>query len=244
MVCSSGVSFNPVLHEKLLTFEFYGLYEAVLVMFDRETETVWTHLSGEGLTGKHAGKRLEFIPSLNTTWGEWKKLHPATTTLSFDTPQRQYYQRQVVSGSIRNLSPEFTNTLSQPVTRLPKNTLLVATLIGGKARGYLYDDLRAGAVIEETYKEIPVSVWNLPNNQGAAAFDRRLDGATHAFALVEVDGEWRFRDAATGSTWTIQGECIAGKLRGKQLTRLVSSQSEWYGWAAYFPSTTIYGQDE
>ena len=53
----------------------------VLVMYDRQTDSLWSQLLGEAVEGPLAGTKLTFIESLQTTWAEWKALHPNTLAL-------------------------------------------------------------------------------------------------------------------------------------------------------------------
>lgn len=78
--------------ETLLTFDVFGLLKGVLVMRDRETGSVWTHLDGRSIEGELAGARLEMIPMPQMTWAEWREAHPDTLVLSRDTPFQDRYR--------------------------------------------------------------------------------------------------------------------------------------------------------
>ena len=54
------------------------LWRNSLIMMDEETKSLWSHVSGEALSGPLAGRRLESIPSVQTTWKEWVAAHPGT----------------------------------------------------------------------------------------------------------------------------------------------------------------------
>jgi hypothetical protein len=56
--------------------DFYGLYNGVVTIHDRDTESVWLQVSGQAVKGPLTGKKLQTLPLLDTTWGQWKKLHP------------------------------------------------------------------------------------------------------------------------------------------------------------------------
>jgi len=57
------------------------LWRNSLVMQDLETETLWSHITGEALEGELAGTRLEILPSIQTTWSEWKAAYPGSQVL-------------------------------------------------------------------------------------------------------------------------------------------------------------------
>ena len=50
-------------------------------------------------------------------------------------------------------------------------------------------------------------------------------------------------DAETGSRWNASGLAVEGELAGVQLAFVTSFFTEWYGWAAFHPDTTIFGSD-
>jgi hypothetical protein len=69
------------------------LYESSKLMFDEETNSLWSTLQGQPVIGPLArsGLQLEFVNVVTTTWGEWRALHPETMALSLDTGHRRDY---------------------------------------------------------------------------------------------------------------------------------------------------------
>ena len=239
-VCNSGVAYDPVVDGKRRLFNVFGLFRGVMAMVDPSTETVWSHLVGEALIGPDKGKTLLALPVVNTTWGDWKRLHPDTTTPAWDARYRRYYSQKVVSGQ-DFLPPMFRPTLSGlRDDRLAPNALVLAVRVAGQARAYPYAALaKAPDVVQETVGGTPLVAFYTPQPQTSAAFDRRLDGRMLDFARGPGT-PGLFTDTQTHSQWTVEGRSVAGPLAGRQLTRLFSLQSEWYGWSAYFPQTTVY----
>ncbi len=89
---------NPVFIRKVngveTTFGVSGkLYQSCLVMYDRLTDTLWSQPWGVGVLGPETNDFLERIPSVKTTLGQWKKMHPKTKVLSTDTGYRRGYFR-------------------------------------------------------------------------------------------------------------------------------------------------------
>lgn len=237
-VCNSGVAYDPVVDGRRRLFNVFGLFRGVMAMIDPSTETVWSHLVGEALLGPDKGKTLPALPVVNMTWGEWKRLHPETTTPAWDARYRRYYSQKVVSGQ-DSVPPMFRSTLSGlRDDRLVPNALVLAVRVEGQARAYPYAALaKAPDVVQEMVGATPLVAFYTP--QTGAAFDRRLDNRMLDFTRVPSAPDL-FTDKQTHSQWTIEGRGVAGPLAGKQLTRLVSLQAEWYGWSAYFPQTTVY----
>ena len=89
-LCNSMIVYDPGKYE-LGTSGF--LYRSNKLMYDHKTRSLWSTLAGKPVVGKLVGKGIELEPLyvVTTTWGEWKKLYPQTTTLSLDTGYRRDY---------------------------------------------------------------------------------------------------------------------------------------------------------
>ena len=91
----------------------------------------------------------------------------------------------------------------------------------------------------------PVAVFFEADTETATALSRVLDGRTLTFEVRrQSTGKPGFYDKETGSRWSIEGQALEGPLAGQSLPRLNSLMSEWYGWVAYFPQTSIYGRSD
>jgi hypothetical protein len=95
--------YDPLINGKRFTFGVTGkLYKSGLVMYDRQTESLWSQILQEAITGPMTGTKLTMLPAQHTTWREWRNEHPDTLVLSPDTgfkrdygrdPYREYYER-------------------------------------------------------------------------------------------------------------------------------------------------------
>lgn len=75
--------YSRKLGDQVLTFGHEGvLYMNSFVMYDKQTESLWVHTTGEAVKGKLKGKQLEFLPSVVTTWKKWRTDHENTTVLT------------------------------------------------------------------------------------------------------------------------------------------------------------------
>lgn len=93
-LCGSGIVFDPRVAGRNHTFGVSGLlYKRNLLLYDHETDSLWSQLAGKAVVGPLAGSSLRFLPSTVTTWGQWREQHPATTVLSFQTGYQRDYSR-------------------------------------------------------------------------------------------------------------------------------------------------------
>ena len=68
-LCNSAIMFHRRLDEVVHSFGTSGkLRNSDLIMWDRETETWRQQLTGEGIIGQLAGRRLTFLPASIISW--------------------------------------------------------------------------------------------------------------------------------------------------------------------------------
>ena len=85
-LCNSGVAFCRQVGDRLLDFGTSGmLYADNLVMYDRQTESLWPQLTGQASVGVLTGTRLESLPVGVAGWDQFRRAHPDALVLSRDT---------------------------------------------------------------------------------------------------------------------------------------------------------------
>ncbi|OMH25985.1 hypothetical protein BGP75_25685 [Motiliproteus sp. MSK22-1] len=98
-LCGTGVAYRAENKGRDLSFGVSGLlYNSDVLLYDRQTESLWSQLKNQSVTGPMKGQRLEMLPALLTTWDAWKKIHPDTLVLSTDTGYRRDYSRDPYFG--------------------------------------------------------------------------------------------------------------------------------------------------
>ena len=102
--CSSSVVFSREVEGSVLTFQTSTkLWQDNLLMRDTNNtnNSLWSSLIGEAIYGPRTSAKLELLPSQNTTYAEWKALHPETKVLSTNTGyNRPYNQNPFENESI------------------------------------------------------------------------------------------------------------------------------------------------
>jgi hypothetical protein len=210
----------------------------VLVMYDRQTSTYWSQLLGEAVEGPLEGTRLEYLPSWQTTWAEWRARHPDTLALdkggtsSYDTYQGYY-------------ASDRAGVLGQATRddRLYVKEWVVGVDWGGEQVAYPFSRLNDTPVVNDTVGGTDVLVVFNAGSATGIVFDRQVDGQALNF---EQGGEGlTLVDVETGSTWDgWNGVATAGPLEGQTLTRVKSTSSFWFGWKDWYPDTRVYGDQE
>lgn len=149
-LCYSALVFERVVDGTELTFGVSGyLYRNNLVMYDHQSNGLWSQLLAQGIKGAHRGEFLTVLPSVLTTWGEWKQAHPQARILSAERLGRDAasiidpYSGYYLSGSAGMGGQEKLDE------RLPAKALVVGLLENGEARAYALEDLQAIGTIED-----------------------------------------------------------------------------------------------
>lgn len=146
-LCGTGMVFNSVLDGKRAYFGVSGkLYNSDVLFYDRDTESLWSQIKMQAVTGSLTGKKLGLIPSENTTWQAWKEKYPHTRVLSDKTG----YQRDYMRDAYRGYS--VSSRLMFPVTnrddRMPLKAWVLGVMIDGKTKAFPFQELAKHATNE------------------------------------------------------------------------------------------------
>lgn len=213
------------------TFGVSGaLWRDALVMYDRATESYWSQVNATSISGPMEGETLEEIPSLVTTWGEWKARHPDTLVL--EKPPLEGSPYQLYHDSSERMGRNAKNQDD----RLPGKTLVVGVQTGGSSGAVELENLRKRGVLAGRVGDAAV-VWIAWVGQGAAAYRTELNGTQVDLAR---GGDGTLADEVTGSHFDPgSGEFISGDLAGQSLERLPAMRAYWFAWAAFHPGTVL-----
>jgi len=85
-LCNTALAFDRRLDGEILDFGTTGrLRHSDLVMYDRQTESWWQQATGEGIVGRHAGRRLGFLSAPLVSWRQFQTAYPRGRVLSRET---------------------------------------------------------------------------------------------------------------------------------------------------------------
>ena len=200
------------------------LYNQSFVLYDKKTESLWVHVTGEARTGPLKGKRLAFYPSVVVTWKEWKVAHPATL---------------VMKGEKRG---DFMGTF-QGTSDRARDEFGLSVAIEGNAKLYRFSDVARQGVVNDSFGDVPTLLVYSAVRNGAVVFTRRVDGQVTEFEGGEADatGYPVLCDRATGSTWNgLTGSKISGPAKTERLEPLPGTPILVARWRAFFPEGEVY----
>jgi Protein of unknown function (DUF3179) len=210
---------------EVLTFGHEGvLYRRSFVMYDKQSDSKWLHVTGEALIGPKAGQKLSFMPSEITTWADWSRRYPLGLALTGDKA-RGFMGSFTLKGKLK----DYGLSLGEgSAVKLIRFTLLEQV-----------------PVLNTRLSKLPLVAVFDPTTSRAVAWSRRLGERTLQFEFVQGGKYPQMRDSETGSLWDrMQGTCLAGELAGKQLDPVLATA--WLGkrWKGFFPKGEIMGLPE
>jgi Protein of unknown function (DUF3179) len=252
-LCNSGIVFERILNGATLDFGTSGkLYKSDLVMYDRQSHSLWAQMEGRAIVGTRAGTKLKLIPANTLSFEDWRATHPAGKVLSRDTGHtRKYGINPYDSYDQPQLRPFLFR--DRPDPRRPPKERVVGIKLGEAARAYPWPVLAERRVVHDRLGDRALVILYEPGTLSAlddeeirrsravgatSAFDRVLDGRPLTFEPT-AEG---FRDRETGSAWTLLGHAVKGPLAGRRLTAVPHVDAFWFAWAAFNPATSIYGE--
>ena len=225
-----------------LTFGVSGkLVMNTLVMYDHQTDSLWSQFLSRGIRGEFRGTELELLPALMTDWATWAELHPDTLVLdkggrfSRDSYDRYYESSDAgVLGETRSDDRLFTKEF---VVGLVHNEVI---------RAYPFSVLNRSPVVNDTVADEPVVVTFDADSGAGVVFSRIVDGQTLTFEPYNTEGDSAsglvyIQDVETQTRWlALTGEAVEGELLGTRLVQIPTTLSFWFGWKDFYPDTEIY----
>lgn len=150
-LCGTAMVFGRREGEKVRSFGVSGLlYRSDLLLYDRQTRSLWSQIGSEAVSGPASGSRLSLLRSQTMRWREWLGAHPKTSILSFETGHRRPYGRSPYGDYASSANLAFPTAFDRRYH--PKTPTLGLRIRNGSARAYPAVELvRAGGQVEEWF---------------------------------------------------------------------------------------------
>ena len=225
------------------------LYRSNKVMYDRLTNSLWNHLTGEPVIGPlwDSGIKLDYFPTLLTTWEEWLELHPDTTVLDRETGvyPGEFYEPEYDPRSIYYAyfnSPETMFPVPHRDDRLETKDVVLGVQLKGSYKAYPSATLQERRIVNDVVGGEEILVLGSDANQGARAYYR----GSRSFQLAPNDGGGSpgipsvIADA-DGGTWRVTEEFLVNTAdESEKLARIPTHMAFWFGWFQFHPDTELY----
>jgi hypothetical protein len=228
---------------KGLTFGVSGkLHANSLIMYDRQTDSLWSHLVGAAVSGPMKGEKLKPIQSMFTHWNTWKKLHPDSKVLTsgrggFLTSARDPYESYYRSSDTGIIPTRHSDK------RIYPKEYVLGLILNDKAKAFPFSVLSRRSVVNDEFAGVPLLIVFDEETTTGVIFTRKLHGKTLSFKRTQLEREkgMFLVDAESGSVWqALTGRAVEGPLKGKKLEALPITPSFWFGWVDHYPNTQLF----
>lgn len=127
--------YSSRIDDQTLTFGVSGrLYKSNVLIYDHQTESLWSQLKETAIAGPMVGKKLTKISTKRISWKRWLEKHPRTKVLSTDTGYDRDYAIDPYEGYYKALGIMFP--VGDVRTELPAKALVLGIEIDGIAKAY------------------------------------------------------------------------------------------------------------
>lgn len=183
-LCGTGMAFDPQVEGRHLTFGVSGLlYNSDLLMYDHQTESLWSQIEGRAISGPLAGAKLTPVAVRHELWEGWRKrIGTSGKVLSTDTGHHRNYRMSPYGAY------DHSERLYFPVTHTSRKyhpkTWVLGWTHNGESKAWPFPELADhGTVLEDTIGGKPVRIDYDPKVPSAELRDTagELLPATRAF---------------------------------------------------------------
>ena len=230
--------FSRIVEGHTYTFGVSGkLWKNGLVMYDHQTETLWSGVTGEALAGPLTGKRLTIRAAVpKVRWRDWQAAYPQSQVLTAHGVQdlvEDRYASYHASHQTGLVPPAHTNA------QLPPKDLVMGIRLGEQVRAYPLRLFTQTSLVTDQIAGTDLVVYRDAASEASAVYERQVAGQLLSFKPGPL---WTLlEDTTTGSTWDIvTGLAVAGPLTGTPLRRVPHVTIYWFAWVDFYPHTTLF----
>ncbi len=181
-LCGTGMVFDRRYGNQTLDFGVSGLlYNSDVLMFDRQTESLWSQLGMKAVAGEFVGTELEWLPSEQTTWAAWKTENPEGEVLNTNTGHRRNYFDLPYRSYFASRGTMFPYERNRD--ELEPKAWVAGIRIDGTAKAYPIDSMPSGEWIDD---RVGVTDIRVRYSKEEERFEARTSGGekvpvVHAF---------------------------------------------------------------
>lgn len=170
-LCASGLAFDRVIDDQALSFGVSGLlYYSNVLLYDQQTNSLWSQIMSEAISGPMKGKNLEPIPVTRMKWSEWKKTNAQDLVLSRKTGFNFDYGKAVYVGYDKTQQIPFP--VESESRELKNKEMVIGISINGEHKAYPLKKLKKKPLTDEL-GGTKITVRYSKENQSATIADSK-----------------------------------------------------------------------
>ena len=174
-LCGTGIAFVARIDGSPRHFGVSGLlYNSDVLMYDRETDSLWSQILGKAVNGPAKGKALKPVPVIHTTWADWRQRHPDTLVLAEPRSFRRDYSVDPYPGYADSKRIWFP--VAHRDRRYPAKSVIIGAMINGQPYAW-------------PFAELPRDRQTLTDRIAGLEVTIEYDPATHAARVTDARGD-------------------------------------------------------
>ena len=226
---------------RTLTFGVSGkLWKNALIMYDRETDTLWSHLTGEAVYGPLEGETLDMLSAVpRVKWKDWHAQHPDTQVLSVrgrEDQRHDNYSDYHRSRRTGLFTPDHRDK------RLKDKDRVIGVTVGDLRKAYPMakegwkgKEKGIWKLVQDQIGDTPVVVFYDPDRYVTGVYDLRLGEGKK----VKFEGtvESYVANDKHGGKWNL---LVGEGPEGQTLAPIPHMNVYWFAWADFYPEALLY----
>ncbi len=236
----SAVAWKGTVADADTTFGVSGLlYNSNLLLYDRETGSVWSQLLELAVFGSRQGEQPENMHVFETTFTTLKSMYPDALVLTRDTGHFFAYNIYPYGNYLEESGLLFQ--VSRQDSRMQPKQRVIGIHEGSSSKVYQLGAFGAlTQTINDQFNGQSIVVVGNSKHSFAAIYSRVLpDGTILNFSPIN-DALPNVMSDDEGNVWNILGEAVSGPRAGEQLATTRSFVAMWFAWVSHFDSVEIY----
>jgi hypothetical protein len=171
-LCGSGIAFVSSINGENYTFGVSGLlYNSDVLLYDRETNSLWSQLLFKSVVGSQKSVEFEIIVTENTTWGDWKNRYPSSVFLSEETGHIRDYSRSPYGDYDTNQGIYFPVSIESD--QYHRKEKVLGIILDGKHKVYPFSELqKSDGDIHDVFKSLKLTIIYDKESDSARAIDQ------------------------------------------------------------------------
>lgn len=209
-LCGTAMAFRSTVNGQDLSFGVSGLlYNSDVLMYDRQTESLWSQILGRAISGPLKGARLQSVPVIHTDWQGWLQSHPQSSVLSTQTGYARDYSSDPYAGY--GDSKKLWFPVANRDRRYANKEWVIALEVGGLTRAWPFSEL------DRSWQENPQQSY-LDDKLNGQSVRIYYQPANHSAYITDDSGDLLSGISAYWFAWIAfhpQSEVFIGQVPGR-----------------------------
>lgn len=233
-LCGTMIAYDMTYDGKFHDLGTSGfLFNSNKLMYDKATQSLWSTIEGIPVLGPLTDQviRLKSYPTVTTTWGKWKKMHPNSKVLSLDTGHnRNYDEGEAYKSYFAN------DNLMFPVAQLDGRLNNKDEVLVIKASGFQNDPLAISIdyLKKKSFYQGQISNKSIIVVSEKDGWSRAYNAGSTTFKSYK-NGILRDKE---GKKWEVTESFILSP-NGEKLGRISAHNAFWFAWFNAYPNTRL-----